>query len=235
MKRSGAKGGGFGEILGWIRNPSTHGTTGRTPASATTSANSAPSRPRLFFFSTHDTRTGSRRTLLFPLARGEAFAILIRMSHRKYLLVVAALGLGIVGGCAAKRSETTVVRTETTTTTVRGTDPTPVAPQPNTLQCYALIHETPLIRAAPQRHLALVPRTSDILPDDVFVASLPAGTRLQLIEVKEFEGQGGAQARFSFARIETGPYAGQTVATDRVGLNYRGTVTADHVQAVPCP
>ena len=145
---------------------------------------------------------------------------------------IAAALLILTCGCASEQRETTVVTTETTT--VRSQTATPVTPGPATGQCYMLTHDMPLIDAHPQRHLALVPRVSDILPDDVLRGTLPAGTRIRVIQVQEHEGRGGAEARFTFARVETGVHTGATVATDRIGLNYLGSVST-HVQAVPCP
>jgi hypothetical protein len=138
----------------------------------------------------------------------------------------------LLAGCASDNTETTVVRTETTTTVVRD-DAAPVTPLSNTDQCYLLTHDMPLIQAAPQRHWALVPHRRDVLPDDVYIATLPAGTKVRLVQVKEYQGQGGAEARFTFGRIENGAHAGKLVATDRIGLNYRSSL-GDHARAVPC-
>ena len=151
----------------------------------------------------------------------------------RFTFIAMVVWVGVVAGCASNTRESTTVRTETTTTTRVRDDAAPVTPLSNTDQCYVLVHDTPLIQAAPQRHWALVPFPRDVLPDDVYVATLPAGTKVRLVQVKEYQGQGGAEARFTFARVETGAHAGKLVATDRIGLNYRSAL-GDHSRAVPC-
>src|SRR5687768_15946849 len=127
----------------------------------------------------------------------------------RFTLIAMVVWVGVASGCASNTRETTTVRTETTTTTRVRDDAAPVTPLSNSDQCYVLAHDISLIQVAPQRHWALVPFPREVLPDDVYGAALPARSTVRLVQVKEYQGQGGAEARFTFAGVETGVHAGK--------------------------
>src|SRR5438128_3777518 len=94
--------------------------------------------------------------------------------------------VALLAGCA-HQSQKTVTETTTTTTTVRTTaDPATVTPKTGSNRCYVLLHDAPLVEAHPQRHLALLPNSRDVAPDDVYITTLPAGTRFRVTDIRDY-------------------------------------------------